>query len=152
KKIVQEGIAVMGHVGLTPQTAEQLGGLKVQGKDVVSARKIIQNAKDLESAGCFSLVLECIPSSLGQLITEKISIPTIGIGAGVHCDGQVLVLHDILGLGGMKRPHFVKQYVNVKEQVLQAIQKFRYEVETSQFPDDAHSYFMDEKEWQKVFE
>ncbi|MCB9757235.1 MAG: 3-methyl-2-oxobutanoate hydroxymethyltransferase, partial [Candidatus Omnitrophica bacterium] len=106
EKLVKNKIAVMGHVGLTPQTADQLGGFKVQGKDALSAKKIIEQAKNLESAGCFSLVLECVPDQLAAEITRILKIPTIGIGAGLHCDGQVLVTHDLLGMFSQFHPKF----------------------------------------------
>ncbi|MBF0521606.1 MAG: 3-methyl-2-oxobutanoate hydroxymethyltransferase [Candidatus Omnitrophica bacterium] len=150
REIRAAGIPVMGHVGLTPQTAEQLGGLKVQGKDADSARRIIQNALELEAFGCFSMVLECVPAPLAKMITKKLSIPTIGIGAGVYCDGQVLVLHDILGLSTGKNPKFVKQYAHLYDQVLSAITNFREDVQTSRFPDAEHSYSMSPEELQKL--
>jgi len=111
EKIVQAGIPVMGHVGLTPQTAEKLGGFKVQGKDAESARKIIQHAKDLERKGCFSIVLECIPVQIAKIITDNLSIPTIGIGAGQHCDGQVLVSYDLLGISPNFKAKFVEETI-----------------------------------------
>jgi len=119
QSIIQAGIPVMGHVGLTPQTAQDLGGFKVQGKDASSAKKIIKNAVALEQRGCFSIVLECIPAPIASLITEKLSIPTIGIGAGPSCDGQVLVTNDLLGLFDRFHPKFVKQYVNLGESIMQ---------------------------------
>lgn len=150
KAILKNGVPVMGHVGLTPQTAEQLGGFKVQGKEAISAKEILENAKAFEEAGCFSLVLECIPKELAKIITKKLSIPTIGIGAGVDCDGQVLVTHDLLGLFDRYKPKFVKQYVNLSEEILRSILRFREEVEQSQFPDQAHSYTMDAEELRKI--
>jgi len=146
EKIVQEGIAVMGHAGLTPQRAEEMGGFKVQGKDVESARKIIENAKRLEQKGCFSIVLECIPSSVAEIITKTISIPTIGIGAGVYCDGQVLVTHDLLGLCDRFRPKFIKQYVDLKSSILDGIGQFCQEVKNEEFPDQTQSYNMNIQE------
>ncbi len=148
--ILKAGIPVMGHVGLTPQTAEELGGFKVQGKDEGSAKKILENAKAFEEAGCFSLVLECIPKELAKIITKELSIPTIGIGAGVDCDGQVLVTHDLLGLFDRYKPKFVKQYINLSEEILKGILEFRKEVEQSQFPDPAHSYSMDPEELKRI--
>jgi len=138
--IVKAGIAVMGHVGLTPQTADKLGGMKVQGKDAESAKAILQNAKILEAAGCFSMVLECVPQNLAQSITKELKIPTIGIGAGIHCDGQVLVIHDLLGLFSRYQPKFTKKYVDLGPQILQAIKQYKNEVTSGQFPDDAHSF------------
>ena len=146
EKIVQAGIPVMGHVGLTPQTAEQLGGFKVQGKDADSARKIIENAKALEQKGCFSIVLECIPTPIAEMITQQLSIPTIGIGAGVHCDGQVLVTHDLLGLFDRFKPKFVKQYTNLGISILEGLNLFRKEVEEGKFPDLLHSYSIKSEE------
>jgi len=145
-KIVGSGIPVMGHVGLTPQTAEKLGGFKVQGKDAASARKIIQNAKDLEARGCFSIVLECIPTQIAAIITEQLSIPTIGIGAGQQCDGQVLVTHDILGLFDRFKPKFVKQYTDLGTSIIEGVRGFCKEVEDGKFPDLLHSYSMNEQE------
>ena len=145
-KIVQEGIAVMGHVGLTPQRAEEMGGFKVQGKDEASARKIIEQAKILEQQGCFAIVLECIPTPVAEMITQNLSIPTIGIGAGIHCDGQVLVTHDLLGLSDRFRPKFMKQYVDVKSVVLEGINQFCQEVDSGIFPDEERSYRMNVQE------
>ena len=142
EKIVKAGIPVMGHIGLTPQTAEELGGFKVQGKDADSARKIIEDAKALEKQGCFSIVLECIPSQIAQIITEQLSIPTIGIGAGQHCDGQVLVTHDLIGLFDRFKPKFVKQYADLGATIKESVRHFCKEVEEGKFPDQAHSYSM----------
>ncbi len=140
RAILKAGIPVMGHVGLTPQTAEQLGGFKVQGKDEGSAKRILENAKALEKVGCFSVVLECIPAPLAKLITEDLKIPTIGIGAGPDCSGQVLVTHDLLGLFDRYKPKFVKQYVHLAENILKGIKEFKSEVEEGIFPDSIHSY------------
>ena len=146
EKIADAGIPVMGHVGLTPQTAEKLGGFKVQGKDAESAQKIIKHAKDLQEKGCFSIVLECIPTQIAEMITQELSIPTIGIGAGPHCDGQVLVTHDILGLFDRFKPKFVKQYTNLGTSIIEGVQHFCKEVEEGKFPDALHSYSMNEQE------
>jgi len=146
ESIVREGIAVMGHVGLTPQRAEELGGFKVQGKDSESAREIIENARFLEQKGCFSIVLECIPDAISEIITTELSIPTIGIGAGVHCDGQVLVTHDVLGLCERFQPKFVKQYVDLRSPIVEGITRFCQEVENGAFPDKARSYSMNIEE------
>ena len=146
ESIVAAGIPVMGHVGLTPQTAEQLGGFKVQGKDADSARKIIEYAKALEDKGCFSIVLECIPAQIAQIITKQLSIPTIGIGAGEYCDGQVLVIHDLLGLFDRFKPKFVKQYTDASTPILEGIKHFCKEVEEGKFPDSLHSYSMNPQE------
>lgn len=146
EKIVTAGIPVMGHIGLTPQTAEQLGGFKVQGKDAESAQRIIDTAAALEAKGVFSLVLECIPSPIAKLITERVAVPTIGIGAGPDCDGQVLVTHDLLGLFDRFKPKFVKQYVDLGAASLEGIRRFCREVEEGTFPDKAHSYAMNADE------
>jgi 3-methyl-2-oxobutanoate hydroxymethyltransferase len=137
-RLVEAGIPVMGHLGLTPQSVHQLGGYRVQGRGE-SAQRVLQDAKDLEAAGAFALVLEAVPQTLGREVTESLSIPTIGIGAGPHCDGQVLVLHDFLGLGG-RTPRFVKPYASLGEQVIRAAKDFAREVAEGTFPDSEHSY------------
>jgi len=147
--ISKAGIAVMGHVGLTPQTAHKIGGLKVQGKDASSAKDIINNAKCMQDSGCFSVVLECIPKEVAQMITAQLKIPTIGIGAGPHCDGQVLVIHDLLGLSG-RQPKFSKKYVDFGPQILQAVKQYKKEVLSGQFPDDAHSFHLKQDELKKL--
>jgi 3-methyl-2-oxobutanoate hydroxymethyltransferase len=150
KNIVKAGIPVMGHVGLTPQTADKLGGYKVQGKDATGAKRIIQQAQALEKAGCFSIVLECVPDQLAALITKKLKIPTIGIGAGPHCDGQVLVTYDLLGMFNQFHPKFAKQYVDLSALMKKGVQKFKQEVITGKFPDQAHSFTMSKDEWRKI--
>ena len=140
--IVQAGISVMGHIGLTPQTASQLGGYKVQGKDVESARKMLRDAQALDEAGVFAIVLECIPDALAKSITENVSVPTIGIGAGASCDGQVLVTHDLLGMFDKFVPSFVKKYVELAPQMKDAIAAFIKEVQSGTFPDEDHSFSM----------
>jgi 3-methyl-2-oxobutanoate hydroxymethyltransferase len=142
KAIVRAGVPVMGHIGLTPQTASQLGGYKVQGRDTDSARKLLQSARDLEAAGVFSIVLECIPAQLSEAITKAVSIPTIGIGAGKHCDGQVLVTHDMVGMFEKFIPSFVKQYVNLAPQIKKAVAAYHEEVKNGSFPDEEHSFNM----------
>jgi 3-methyl-2-oxobutanoate hydroxymethyltransferase len=142
KAIVRAGIPVMGHIGLTPQTASQLGGYKVQGKDADSARKLLQSARDLEEAGAFSIVLECIPAELSEAITRTVSIPTIGIGAGKHCDGQVLVTHDMVGMFEKFIPSFVKQYANLASQIKKAVATYHEEVKNGSFPAEKHSFNM----------
>lgn len=132
--MTRAGITVMGHVGLTPQTASQLGGYKVQGKDPQRAKEILEGAVALEKAGCFSVVLECIPESLAAQITCQLKIPTIGIGAGSRVDGQVLVTQDLLGLFDRFVPRFVKRYANLREDAVKAIRSFRQEVEAKKFP------------------
>jgi 3-methyl-2-oxobutanoate hydroxymethyltransferase len=150
KAIVKVGIPVMGHIGLTPQTISMLGGYKVQGKDAKTAQKIIDDALILEDAGTFSVLLEAIPASIAKRITERLKVPTIGIGAGVHCDGQVLVVHDMLGLFDRFTPKFAKQYVNLSELMLQAFLNYREEVSNGTFPTDQHSFHIDEKELDKM--
>ena len=142
KAIVKAGISVMGHIGLTPQTASQLGGYKVQGKDADSARRLLQSARDLEAAGAFSIVLECIPAQLSEAITKTVSIPTIGIGAGKHCDGQVLVTHDMVGMFEKFNPSFVKQYINLAPQIKEAVAAYNEEVKNGSFPAEEHSFNM----------
>ncbi len=133
----EKGIEVMGHIGLTPQTAEQY---KVQGKESGDAERLKDEASALEKAGCFSLVLECIPSSLAKEITESVKIPTIGIGAGKYCDGQVLVLSDVLGLTNGKNPKFAKQYADLGNEIKNAVKSFRDEVKGGKFPSEEFSY------------
>jgi 3-methyl-2-oxobutanoate hydroxymethyltransferase len=142
KAIVRAGISVMGHIGLTPQTASQLGGYKVQGKDADSARRLLQSARDLEAAGAFSIVLECIPAQLAEAITNSVIIPTIGIGAGKQCDGQVLVTHDMVGMFEKFTPSFVKQYVNLAPQIKEAVAAYNEEVKNGSFPDEKQSFNM----------
>ncbi len=140
KKIVRAGIPVMGHVGLTPQTATALGGYKVQGRDLESARRLLEDAVAVSEAGAFALVLECVPDTLARYITETVTIPTIGIGAGPWCDGQVLVTHDMLGLFEKFCPSFVKQYAKFSEQMKAALADFAREVGQGSFPDEQHSF------------
>jgi len=148
--LVHAGIPVMGHVGLTPQTAQEFGGFKVQGKNAQSAQQIIERALALEQKGCFSVVLECIPYQISQIITQSLSIPTIGIGAGVHCDGQVLVTHDLLGFYSKYQLKFVKQYNRIGSIITESIEQFRDEVKNGQFPDKEHSFSIDPKELENV--
>ncbi len=150
--IVEAGIPVMGHIGLTPQSVQQLGGFRAQGRQALPAKKLVQDAQILEEAGCFSIVLESIPARLGQLISERISIPTIGIGAGGGCDGQVLVLHDLLGLFDRFKPRFVKQYANLHDAILAALISYKEEVETSSFPQEEHTFGIAEEEWQLLMD
>jgi 3-methyl-2-oxobutanoate hydroxymethyltransferase len=139
-KMTRAGIPVMAHLGLTPQSVHQLGGYKVQGKKEDAAEKMVQDAKILEEAGAFSLVLECVPEKLAAEITGSLSIPTIGIGAGVHCDGQVLVSNDMLGMDDRMTPKFVKKYVNLHLEIKNAVKRFIQDVKTSTFPSAEHSY------------
>lgn len=150
KKLIDSGVKVMGHLGLTPQTAERLGGFKVQGKDSDTALKIIEQAKFLESVGCFAVVLECIPAKVAEIITSKLKIPTFGIGAGKYCDGQVLVCHDILGLYDGFRPKFVKQYADLSSIAKNAFKEFCLDVNSSGFPDESHSYNINLEELEKI--
>jgi len=138
--LVERGIPVMGHVGLTPQSVHAMGGYRVQGKSEEDARRLLDQAHALEKSGIFSLVLEGIPAPLAAQITESMSVPTIGIGAGPHCDGQVLVITDLLGLGVGSYPKFVKPYADLRGEITRAVQTFRDEVAAGVFPDDAHSY------------
>ena len=138
--IVRIGIPVMGHVGLTPQSIHRFGGYKVQGKEKEEKEKILQDALAVEEAGAFSIVLEGIPLDLAQEITQRLTIPTIGIGAGVHCDGQVLVVHDMLGLFDMYTPKFVKRYADLSGVMTEAVQRYIKEVKEGSFPGDEHSF------------
>jgi 3-methyl-2-oxobutanoate hydroxymethyltransferase len=140
--IVRAGIPVMGHVGLTPQSAGALGGFKVQGRDAFSARKILADARAIADAGAYAMVLEVIPAELGAMITEAIPVPTIGIGAGVSCDGQVLVAHDMLGLQEGNLGRFVKEFANIGESIERAFAAFDEEVKGGAFPDAKRSYGM----------
>lgn len=141
QKIVAAGIPVLGHIGLTPQSIHQMGGYKVQGKTVSAREAILRDAVAVEESGAFALVLEGIPAELAQVITEKIKIPTIGIGAGPHCDGQVLVLHDLLGLNIDFKPKFVKNYLNLGQEIQKAVAQFATEVRSSQFPTKEHTFY-----------
>jgi 3-methyl-2-oxobutanoate hydroxymethyltransferase len=145
RAITQAGVPLVGHLGLTPQSAGQLGGFKVQGKDPTVARKMIEDSLALEEAGACMLVLECIPWQLAKLITAKLSIPVIGIGAGLHCDGQVLVYHDVMGLYTGKRPKFVKQYASARDEMLKGVQAYMSEVRDGSFPEEKHIFTMPEE-------
>jgi len=147
RSITSAGIPVMGHLGLTPQSINQLGGFRAQGKTAVAAKRLFEDALILEEAGCFSIVLESVPARLAQLISRKISIPTIGIGAGVGCDGQVLVTHDLLGLFDRFTPKFVKKYANFHQEMQKAFIDYIDDVETKRFPAPEHTVEMDDKEW-----
>jgi 3-methyl-2-oxobutanoate hydroxymethyltransferase len=143
--VVRSGIAVMGHIGLTPQRAALLGGMRVQGRDEEKARKLLEDAKVLEEAGAFSLILECIPWQLAELITNSVNIPTIGIGAGPYCDGQVLVIHDVLGLSFGFRPKFAKKYADLPKIIEESVKAFKNEVKEGHFPTLQHSFSMNEE-------
>jgi 3-methyl-2-oxobutanoate hydroxymethyltransferase len=140
RAIVDAGIPVVAHIGLTPQYLHTLGGFKVQGKDEAAREKLLADARAVQDAGAFSVVIEAVPSPLAKEITAMLRIPTIGIGAGPDCDGQVLVLHDLLGLFDRFTPKFVKKYANLKEQALSAVQQYRKEVESGSFPSSEHSF------------
>ncbi|MFZ5917507.1 MAG: 3-methyl-2-oxobutanoate hydroxymethyltransferase [Chloroflexota bacterium] len=152
KAIVDAGIPVMGHIGLTPQTISKLGGYRVQGKDVTTAKALIDDALALEAAGAFSLILEAIPGPVAKLITERTRIPTIGIGAGPDCDGQVLVTHDLIGLFDRFVPKFVKQYASIFPTIIEALQSYRDEVIAGVFPGPEHGYSMSDEALQALLE
>ncbi len=144
RALVSFGIPTMGHLGLTPQSINQLGGHKVQGKSPAAAVKLMTDAAALEEAGAFAVVLECVPAALGKLITERLSIPTIGIGAGPHCDGQVQVITDLLGLDPDFSPRHAKQYAHLAEEIQGAVQRYQREVQAGEFPTARESFSMDE--------
>jgi len=137
---VESGIPVMGHIGLTPQSVNALGGYTVQGKNSKTAKMLIEQATKLESLGCFSVVLECVPSTLAKIITETVSISTIGIGAGPHTDGQVLVLQDMLGMNNRMKPKFVRHYMNGRELIIKALDSFHVDVMEAKYPSKEESY------------
>jgi len=140
QRLVSRGIPVMGHIGLTPQSVNQLGGYKVQGKTLKAAVKLMEDARALEDAGAFAIVLECVPGDLSKLITDKLSIPTIGIGAGPSCDGQVQVFHDMLGMLTDFKPKHTKQYTNLSDIIKRSISQYADEVRDITFPTSEHSY------------
>ena len=144
------GIPVCAHIGLTPQTATKLSGFKVQGKDAEGARKLVQSARDLEEAGAFMIVLECIPDAIASQITKSVFVPTIGIGAGVDCDGQVLVTNDLLGLFEKFIPKFVKQYCKLAPQIKEALAEYVREVRDKKFPGPEHGFSMNPAELEKA--
>lgn len=150
RAVVEAGIPVCGHIGLTPQSAVKLGGFRVQGRDMAGARELIASAEDLEKAGAFMLVMECIPDQVSERITGRLTIPTIGIGAGVHCDGQVLVYHDAVGLFDRFRARFVKRYADLSPVIRDALSRFREDVEQGAFPGPEHSFVMDEEEAERL--
>ena len=141
----------MGHIGLTPQSATALGGFKAQGRTAEKARKLIEDARELENAGCFSVVLEAVPAAVAAEVTRALTIPTIGIGAGRECDGQVLVWHDLLGLYEGRAPRFVKRYADVGTEIRKALETYADEVRTGRFPEDQHTYAMPEEELEAFF-
>lgn len=150
RAIVKASIPVMGHLGLTPQSVHAFGGYKVQGKSEETARKLLEDALALEEAGVFAIVLECVPEALARLLSEKLSIPTIGIGAGAGCDGQVLVYQDMLGMYSELRPKFVKQYADVGNAMKHAFSSYINEVKNNTFPSKEHAYDMDEEIIEKL--
>ncbi|MCU0652478.1 MAG: 3-methyl-2-oxobutanoate hydroxymethyltransferase [Candidatus Omnitrophica bacterium] len=150
EEIIKSGIPVMGHIGLTPQTADKLGGFKVQGKDAEAAKRLIEQAEALEKLGCFAIVLECLPDKIAGMITKKLKIPSISCGAGLDCDGQVLVTYDILGLFERFKPKFVKQYINLAPLIQKAIEEYRDEVIQNKFPAKEHTFTIKEEELKKL--
>ncbi|NLW43733.1 MAG: 3-methyl-2-oxobutanoate hydroxymethyltransferase [Syntrophomonadaceae bacterium] len=151
KAILDAEIPVMGHIGLTPQSVHQFGGFKVQGRDLETAKRLIEDAKALERAGVFSIVLEGVPAALAKIITEEVTIPTIGIGAGPHCDGQVLVINDMLGLTQGHVPKFVKKFANLHPLMLEGIKAYIDEVKAGTFPAEEHCYSIDDEIIEKLY-
>jgi 3-methyl-2-oxobutanoate hydroxymethyltransferase len=146
RALVGAGVPVMGHIGLTPQSATMLGGFKAQGRTAEKATRLLTDARALEAAGCFSLVLEAVPSAVSERITESLAITTIGIGAGSHCDGQVLVYHDLLGLYEGRPPRFVKRYADLAGEIRGALEAYVAEVRSGAFPGEQHTYAMPQEE------
>jgi 3-methyl-2-oxobutanoate hydroxymethyltransferase len=151
RSVVDAGIPVMGHIGLTPQSIYQLGGYRIQGRTADMAEILVKQAIQLEEAGAFSMVIELVPSETAKAITESVNIPTIGIGAGPHCDGQVLVLWDMLGLFEDFKPKFVKKYANVRELIINAVTEYMKEVRDGKFPNDDYSFEMAEEESGRLY-
>ena len=152
RAIVGSGIPVQGHLGLTPQSVHQLGGFKPQAKTSEAAVRLLEDAKILEEAGCFSLVLESIPARLGKLVSDQLEIPTIGIGAGAGCDGQVLVTHDLLGLFDRFTPRFVKKFADLHSEIASALEGYKSEVEAGSFPAEEHTVEMPDEDWVRIEE
>jgi 3-methyl-2-oxobutanoate hydroxymethyltransferase len=150
--IISAGIPVMGHLGLTPQSVNQLGGYRAQGRHAAQARQILDDALALQDAGCFSIVLESIPGQLAKLISERLEIATIGIGAGSGCDGQVLVTYDLLGLFDRFTPRFVKQYANLRQEMIHAFEEYKTDVTKRNFPASEHTVEMSDQEWDLLME
>ena len=148
--LVGAGIPVMGHVGLMPQSIRALGGYRAQGGTATAARGLLEDALSLEGAGCFALVLEAVPDRVAALITKSLSIPTIGIGAGSGCDGQVLVFHDVVGLQDSLEPRFVKRYASLLEEAQRALEAYRRDVADRRFPGPEHSYSIPDEEWARL--
>lgn len=151
RAVVEAGIPVMGHIGLVPQSIFQMGGYRVQGRTAEMAEALIEQAKELEAAGAFSMVIELVPSETAKMITESVDIPTIGIGAGPHCDGQVLVVNDMLGYFEDFKPKFVKKYTNIREVIKKAVSEYCEEVREGKFPDEEHSFEMTEEETGRLY-
>lgn len=150
--IVSTGIPVMGHLGLTPQSVHQLGGFRPQGRDSDTAHRLLEDAMMLQEAGCFSLVLESVPARLAALISQRLDIPTIGIGAGAGCDGQVLVTHDLLGLFDRFTPRFVKKYADLRSEMIRAFSEYKTEVEERAFPAEEHTVEIPDEEWHTLLD
>ena len=151
KAIVSAGIPVVAHLGLTPQSINTFGGFKVQGKTEAAAKKLIEDAKAVEEAGAFLLVLECVPAKLAKLVTESINIPTIGIGAGAGCDGQVLVIYDMLGMFSDFKPKFVKHFANAGDVIREAVKTYIAEIDDGTFPAEEHCYKIDDEVIDKLY-
>ena len=152
RAIISAGIPVQGHLGLTPQSVNQLGGFRPQGRDAIAARRLLEDALLLQEAGCFSLVLESMPARLAKLVSERLEIPTIGIGAGASCDGQVLVTHDLLGLFDRFTPRFVKKYADLHDEMGNAFTMYKQEIEDGSFPAKEHTVDMPDEEWQEFLQ
>lgn len=150
-KLTQAGVPVVGHLGLTPQLVGVLGGYKVQGKDAKAARKLIEDAKQIQAAGAFALVLECVPEEVAAIVSEQLSIPIIGIGAGAYTDGQVLVYHDLIGYGNHRVPKFVKQYCHISDTIEQAITNYTNDVRAKIFPSKEHAFTIKSEELQSLY-
>jgi len=151
KAILDAQIPVMGHIGLTPQSVHKLGGFRVQGKDLETARRLVEDAKALDKAGVFAIVIECVPTELARRITEEVSVPTIGIGAGPYCDGQVLVINDMLGMFAGHIPKFVKKYADLQPIIIEALKNYKKEVEEGSFPGKEHGFTIKEEVLEKLY-
>lgn len=150
RAVVDAGIPVMGHIGLTPQSASKLGGFRVQGKTAADAVRLLQDALLLQEAGCYAIVLEAVPERVAELISKRLEIPTIGIGAGVACDGQVLVFHDLVGLYDRFTPRFVRQYADIGNAISEAVRSFAEEVESREFPTSDHIFTINDREYEEL--
>lgn len=151
KAIIDAQIPVVAHIGLTPQSVNQFGGFKVQGKDLETANKLIADAKSLEAAGAFCIVLECVPALLAKRITEEVRVPTIGIGAGQYCDGQVLVINDMLGMFTGHIPKFVKKFADLQPKIIEALTAYKEEVEAGTFPSDEYAFTISDEVLEKLY-